>query len=187
MSDNKVYTRTGDKGTTSLIGGRRVPKYDDKVEAYGAVDELSAFMGVLQDAEGTPQKIQEVLAVMQRCLLTLESLLALDNDAEIRKMMPTLADSDIKYVEDRIDEISEQLPPLRAFVIPGGNRLASHAHVCRTVCRRAERRAWKLASHEEVDILCLTYLNRLSDFFFVLSRYFVNLGGDTESGWDPKE
>lgn len=185
MSDNKVYTRTGDKGTTALIGGRRVPKYDDKVEAYGAVDELSAFMGVLQDAEGVPQRIQEVLATMQRCLLTLESLLAMDNDAEIRKMMPVLSDSDLKYVEDRIDEISDLLPPLRAFVIPGGNRLASHAHVCRTVCRRAERRAWKLASHEEVDHLCLNYLNRLSDFFFVLARYFTNIEGDTEYGWKP--
>ena len=159
---NITYTKTGDKGQTSLIGGTRVPKYDDRVEAYGTVDELSAFIGVLNDQEGVSEAIRATLAVIQQKLFTLESHFALDKSSEVSKM----------------------IPELRAFVIPGGNLKASHCHVCRTVCRRAERLGWRLASHEEVDAIDLKYLNRLSDYFFVLARYFDYLEHRHETCWD---
>ena len=164
---NTTYTKTGDKGTTSLIGGTRVPKYDDRVEAYGTVDELSAVIGVLNDLEGVPDSVCATLGVIQNKLFTLESHFALDRGSEV--------------------SMNDELPVLRSFVIPGGNLRASVSHVCRTVCRRAERQGWRLASHEEVDELDLRYLNRLSDYFFVLSRYFDHLMQRDETCWDSKK
>lgn len=180
---NITYTKTGDKGTTSLIGGKRVPKFDDRVEAYGTVDELSAVMGVLHDLEGVPEPIQAALGVIQNKLFTLESHFALDKASEVSKMIPALEDEDVAFLERHIDAMNEELPELRAFVIPGGNLKASVSHVCRTVCRRAERQGWRLASHEEVDEVDLRYLNRLSDYFFVLARYFDFLANRDETPW----
>jgi ATP:cob(I)alamin adenosyltransferase len=179
---NKVYTRTGDEGMTSLIGGKRVPKYDDRVEAYGSVDELSAFVGVLFDL-GMPEPAGETLIMVQDKLFTLESHFALDENSEISKMIPSLLQEDIQYLEKQMDEMNEVLPPMKAFVIPGGNMKASQCHVCRTVCRRAERRAWKLATNSHVDLVDLKFLNRLSDYFFVLSRYLQFLSNSSESHW----
>lgn len=184
---NITYTKTGDKGTTSLIGGRRVPKYDDKVEAYGTVDELSAVIGVLYDLEGVSESIRETLGVIQNKLFTLESHFAMDKDTEIGKMIPVLADEDVAFLERHIDAMNAELPELRAFVIPGGNLKASVSHVCRTVCRRAERQGWRLASHDEVDAIDLRYLNRLSDYFFVLARYFDFLENRNETCWDSNK
>ena len=147
---NLTYTRTGDEGKTSLIGGLRVAKYDDRVEAYGTVDELSAFIGVLQDQDGVA--------------------------AEQKAVFET--------VQNKLDVMNEQLPELRSFVIPGGNLKASHAHVCRTVCRRAERQGWRLAAQHPVDSLDLKYLNRLSDYFFVLARFFTFLDKVDENSWE---
>ena len=181
---NITYTRTGDEGKTSLIGGLRVAKFDDRVEAYGTVDELSAFIGVLYDQEGVTVEIKTVLDVVQNKLFTIESHFALDENSEVKKMIPVLGADDVTYLEHEIDVINEQLPELKSFVIPGGNLKASHAHVCRTVCRRAERQGWRLASQHPVDVLDLKYLNRLSDYFFVLARFFVFLDKDNEIGWE---
>ena len=181
---NITYTKTGDKGQTSLIGGKRVPKYDDRVEAYGSVDELSAVIGVLNDLEGVTDEIRETLGVIQKKLFTLESHFALDKESEVSKMIPLLEEDDVRFLEGHIDRMNAELPELKAFVIPGGNLKASVSHVCRTVCRRAERQGWRLASHEEVDDIDLRYLNRLSDYFFVLSRYFDFLENRDETCWD---
>ena len=183
---NITYTKTGDKGTTSLIGGKRVPKFDDRVEAYGTVDELSAYIGVLNDLEGVSEEIRAVLGVIQQKLFTLESHFALDKSSEVSKMIPLLEDADVAFLEGHIDQMNAVLPELRAFVIPGGNLRASVSHVCRTVCRRAERQGWRLASHEEVDEVDLRYLNRLSDYFFVLARYFDYLSSGDETYWETK-
>lgn len=184
---NVTYTKTGDQGTTSLIGGKRVPKYDDRVEAYGSVDELSAVMAVLGDLEGVDEETRATLVAIQNKLFTLESHFALDTTSEVRKMIPVLAEDDVAFLEGHIDRMNALLPELKAFVIPGGNLKASVAHLCRTVCRRAERQGWRLASHDEVDTIDLRYLNRLSDYFFVLARYFGFLENRNETCWDSKK
>ena len=184
---NITYTKTGDQGETSLIGGKRVPKYDDRVEAYGTVDELSAYVGVLNDLEGVDAAIKETLGVIQKKLFTLESHFALDKESEVSKMIPQLEEEDVKFLEGHIDRMNAELPELKAFVIPGGNMRASMSHVCRTVCRRAERQGWRLASHDEVDAIDLRYLNRLSDYFFVLARYFDYLVNRDETCWDSNK
>ena len=181
---NITYTRTGDEGKTSLIGGLRVAKYDDRVEAYGTVDELSAFIGVLNDQEGITDEQKSVLGVIQNKLFTLESHFALDENSEVKKMIPVLTVEDVAFVEHEIDVMNAQLPELKSFVIPGGNRKASYAHVCRTVCRRAERQGWRLAAQHPVDSVDLKYLNRLSDYFFVLARFFGYLDKNDEIGWE---
>ncbi len=181
---NITYTKTGDRGETSLIGGKRVPKYDDRVESYGTVDELSAVIGVLSDLDGVSEEIREALGVIQNKLFTLESHFAMDKSSEVSKMIPQLVDDDVLFLERHIDRMNAELPELRAFVIPGGNMKASVSHVCRTVCRRAERQGWRLASHDEVDAIDLRYLNRLSDYFFVLARYFDYLLEKDEKCWD---
>jgi cob(I)alamin adenosyltransferase len=181
---NITYTRTGDEGKTSLIGGLRVAKYDDRVEAYGTVDELSAFIGVLNDQEGVTDELKSVLSVIQNKLFTLESHFALDENSEVKKMIPVLTIDDVAFIEHEIDVMNEQLPELKSFVIPGGNLKASHAHVCRTVCRRAERQGWRLASQHPIDTIDLKYLNRLSDYFFVLARFFAYLDNNGETNWE---
>ena len=181
---NITYTRTGDEGKTSLIGGLRVAKYDDRVEAYGTVDELSAFIGVLYDQEGVSAEMRVVMDAIQNKLFTIESHFALDENAEVKKMIPVLTPDDVAYLEHEIDVMNEQLPELRSFVIPGGNLKASQAHVCRTVCRRAERQGWRLAAQHPVDLLDLKYLNRLSDYFFVLARFFDFLDKVCENNWE---
>ena len=182
-----TYTRTGDEGKTSLIGGLRVAKYDDRVEAYGTVDELSAFIGVLYDQEGVTAEMRSVLDTIQNKLFTIESHFALDENSEVKKMIPVLAPEDVAYLEHEIDVMNEQLPELRSFVIPGGNLKASYAHVCRTVCRRAERQGWRLANEHPIDLVDLKYLNRLSDYFFVLSRFFGFLDKVEENNWESSK
>ena len=171
---------------TSLIGGKRVPKFDERVETYGTVDELSAFIGVLNDLDNIPTSVQSVLQVIQNKLFTMESHFALDSNSEMSKMIPALTADDIVFIEKEIDKMNEQLPELKAFVIPGGNLKASYCHVCRTVCRRAERQAWRMAKEFPVDETDLKYLNRLSDFFFVLARYFDFADKNSETYWESK-
>ncbi len=180
---NVTYTRTGDEGETSLIGGLRVAKFDDRVEAYGTVDELSAFVGVLYDQQGVAAETQAMLDTIQNKLFTIESHFALDENSEVKKMIPVLSPDDVAILEHEIDMMNAQLPELRSFVIPGGNLNASHAHVCRTVCRRAERQGWRLAAQHPVDDLDLKYLNRLSDYFFVLARFFGFVNKVDENSW----
>ena len=181
---NVTYTKTGDEGKTSLIGGLRVAKYDDRVEAYGTVDELSAFIGVLYDQDGVTAEMRAVLDTIQKKLFTIESHFALDENSEVKKMIPVLSPDDVAFIEHEIDVMNEQLPELKSFVIPGGNLKASHAHVCRTVCRRAERQGWRLASQHPIEALDLKYLNRLSDYFFVLARFLGFLDKVDENNWE---
>ena len=184
---NITYTKTGDEGKTSLIGGLRVAKFDDRVEAYGTVDELSAFVGVLYDQEGVSVDMKTVLNNIQNKLFTIESHFALDENSEVKKMMPVLTVEDVAFLEHEIDVMNEQLPELKSFVIPGGNLKASYAHVCRTICRRAERQGWRLAAEHPIDTLNLKYLNRLSDYFFVLARFFAFLDKDGENSWESNK
>ena len=172
---------------TSLIGGKRVPKFDERVETYGTVDELSAFIGVLNDLDNVPTSVQSVLEVVQNKLFTMESHFAMDCDSEVSKMIPSLTADDVFFLENEIDKMNGQLPQLKAFVIPGGNLKASYCHVCRTVCRRAERQAWRMAEKFPVDEIDLKYLNRLSDFFFVLARYFDFADKNIETYWESNK
>lgn len=185
----KIYTKTGDKGTTSLIGGTRVSKSDVRLEAYGTFDELSAFVAVLSDSDGVDPHQIEVMDRIQSCLLILESCLALeatdDGQQATTKYIPQLTDDDVMFLETEIDEINAQLDPLKSLIIPGGNILSSRAHVCRTVCRRAERRLVEMGGEYEIDDILRRFVNRLSDYFFVLSRYFMKKAGIAEKPWKP--
>ena len=182
-----IYTKTGDKGTTSLIGGTRVNKDDIRLETYGTFDELSAFVAVLGDSEGVETHELEVMDRIQNCLLILESCLALEDQqaTEMSKYIPRLTEDDVKFLEDEIDAVNVQLDPLKYLVIPGGNILSSKAHVCRTVCRRAERNLVRMGREYEVDENIRKFVNRLSDYFFVLSRLFMKKAGVDEKPWKP--
>ena len=174
----KVYTKTGDKGTTSLVNGTRVGKDDLRLEAYGTLDELSAFIAVLMDST---DRFNDVFKKIQERLLVAECLLATDETSELRKQLPQMEESDVESIEKFIDEMNEGLKPLNSLIIPGGNLLASKCHVCRTVCRRAERAVVRMSRQYEVNPVIMRYLNRLSDMFFVMSRVFSE--GDTK--WQP--
>jgi cob(I)alamin adenosyltransferase len=180
----KIYTKTGDKGETSLIGGKRVPKYDQRIEAYGTVDELNSYIGLLRDLH-IDSHSREILIEIQDRLFTAESLLAAENPAEFPSL-PQLCEGDITLLEKEIDTMNETLPPLHSFILPGGHPVVSHCHIARCVCRRAERLIIKLARTNPVDPLTIKYLNRLSDYLFVLSR---KLGKDfnvKETPWKAR-
>lgn len=184
MSRFKIYTRTGDKGLTSLIGGTRVPKFHPRIEVYGTIDELNSYIGLIRDQEIDPH-FREVLLVVQDRLFTAESIIALDPGAETPVKLPSLKDSDIIFLEQEIDKMNEVLPELNSFILPGGHPVVSHCHVARCICRRAERHTIRLAQSQPVDELVIRYLNRLSDFLFVLAR---RLGKDfdaVETRWIP--
>ena len=174
----KVYTKTGDKGTTSLVNGTRVGKDDLRLEAYGTFDELSAFIAVLMDST---DRFNDVFKRIQERLLVAECLLATDETSELRKQLPQMEESDVEGIEKFIDEMNEGLKSLNSLIIPGGNLLASKCHVCRTVCRRAERAVVRMSRQHDVNQVIMRYLNRLSDMFFVMSRVFSE--GDTK--WEP--
>ena len=186
-----IYTKTGDKGTTSLIGGTRVGKDDIRLETYGSFDELSAFVAVLGDSEGVDAHEVEVMDRIQNCLLVMESCLALETTdngqqiTEISKYIPRLTEDDVTFLEHEIDAINAQLDPLKYLIIPGGNILSSRAHVCRTVCRRAERNLVRMGREYEVDDVLRSFVNRLSDYFFMLSRYFMKKANIAEKPWKP--
>jgi cob(I)alamin adenosyltransferase len=186
----KIYTKGGDKGETSLIGGRRVPKFDLQIEAYGTVDELNSFVGLIRDDTDDVQSRETLLEIQDR-LFTLESLLAEDKIPDPERQakarpLPQLAEDDVVLLENEIDRMNERLPDLTSFILPGGHRLGSLCHVARTICRRAERVCLQLAQNQEVDPLVIKYLNRLSDYFFVLSRYLVLLNGGSEIKWTAR-
>ncbi len=176
----KIYTKTGDNGTTSLVNGTRVGKDDVRLEAYGTIDELSAFIAVLMDST---EQFQEQFCEIQKKLMVMECLLATDDGCELRKQLPQMTENDVESLESNIDEISAKLPPLDSLIVPGGNILASHCHVCRTVCRRAERAVVRMSREHEVNELIVRYLNRLSDFFFVMSRTFI----ENDRRWQPEK
>jgi cob(I)alamin adenosyltransferase len=182
--DWKIYTKTGDKGTTALIGGTRVPKYDDRIEVYGTIDELNAFIGLLRDQDVDYQSKKMLIEIQDR-LFTLESLVALDPDKKMDNL-PQLKDSDVVLLEKEIDKMNEQLPPLTAFILPGGHQVVSTTHICRTICRRAERLIIKLSKNSTVDEVSIRYLNRLSDYLFVLGRKFAMDLKAEEVVWKPR-
>lgn len=173
----KIYTKTGDDGTTGLFGGKRVSKDDLRIEAYGTVDELNSFVGSLADHD----KDNELLTSIQHRLFTIGSSLAADPDKQL--ITPDILPADIESLESAMDTMNEGLPELRHFVLPGGHPAVSAAHICRTVCRRAERRCISLNKESPLDLLLVQYLNRLSDYFFVLSRHLAQSHGADEVKW----
>lgn len=179
----KIYTKTGDTGKTSLLYGKRVSKGDLKIESYGAVDELNAFVGLLRDAENEDIR-RHFLLEIQNCLFVIGSNLA---NEKAESKLPKLDDADIDTIETEIDKITAQLPKLKHFILPGGHEKVSICHICRTVCRRAERMVVNLTVQEEVDNNIIIYLNRLSDYFFVLSRIISKELGVEEVKWVPKK
>ncbi len=165
----KVYTKTGDKGSTSLFGGTKVDKGHVRIEAYGNVDELNAFIGLLRDQTGIPEDISGQLYEIQKKLFSVGTLLATEKSPK-GFVLPTIKKQDIQWLEDLMDKFSEDLPELKNFILPGGHPIVSLCHVCRTVCRRTERGIVRLSLESELDENLLPFINRLSDYFFVLGR-----------------
>ncbi len=165
---SKIYTKGGDDGTTSLLGGSRVPKYHYRVEAYGTVDELSSNIGFLRSLNISNEQNKE-LECIQQTLFDIMGLLANENDKFIDKLRP-IEESTITFLEKSIDKMTDELPPLKNFILPGGLQEVASAHICRTICRRAERRIIELNDKDKVDKNILVFINRLSDYFFTLSR-----------------
>ena len=180
----KIYTKTGDAGETSLFGGARVPKSHLRVEAYGTVDELNSYIGLLRDLIETPQ-YKTVLKEVQDRLFTVGSVLA--SDPAKQMMTPDLKNEDIQLLENQIDEMENTLAPLKNFILPGGHQTVSFCNVARTVCRRAERLVVALDSIEKIDPLSIKYLNRLSDYLFVLGRKVGKDLGAEEVIWKPRK
>lgn len=167
---SNIYTKGGDRGETSLLGGKRVPKYHIRIEAYGTVDELMAHTALLRDMSAdAPEEIRAELLVILDVLMRAASLLAADCD-DCRDRLPVITEEQVAYLEKAIDRMDEELEPLTSFILPGGHPVVSQAHVARTVCRRAERAILRLAAEEEVEEILLRFFNRLSDYYFVLSR-----------------
>ena len=185
---NKIYTRTGDRGQTALGNGERVAKYSDRVEAYGTVDELNAFVGVARvEAIEIDEYLDEALARIQNDLFDLGADLCrpdMDKDDEAEFPPLRMVAEQVERLESEIDAMNMTLEPLRSFILPGGSPLAAQLHVCRTVARRAERQAVELSSVEAVNEVAVRYLNRLSDWFFVAARC-ANNGGEDDVLWVP--
>lgn len=179
----KIYTKTGDKGSTSLIGGVRVAKNHIRIESYGTVDELNSYLGMVNDMAANT-KISEWLREIQDRLFTIGSVLATNPDKEVKMKLPDVHAEDVIWLEQHIDEMNEVLPEMRSFIIPGGNLAASTAHVARCVCRRAERICVGMQQDGEyIPELIIQYLNRLSDFLFVLARYIAHVNGAEDVPW----
>jgi cob(I)alamin adenosyltransferase len=181
----KIYTRTGDKGQTGLLGGTRVPKNDPRIEAYGTVDELNSHIGMLRDlAQGHHGQL---LLEVQNMLFAIGSRLASATEEEALKFkVPQVSDADITALERAMDAMDAELEPMRNFILPGGHPAISQAHICRTVCRRAERRVIELSPATDVPEVIVRYLNRLSDLLFMLSRHLGKLLGAPEIPWNTR-
>lgn len=180
----RIYTKTGDKGDTGLFGGGRVPKDHPRVEAYGDIDELNAFVGLARAAEPMP-RVDEVLAPVQRDLFALGALLATPDRDKMQEQLEKarISEARIAQLEQAIDDCEHELEPLKAFILPGGTPKAAALHVARTVCRRAERAVISLQREAEVPPVVLIYLNRLSDLLFVLARVATRRAGAGEVTW----
>ncbi|GAB4042224.1 cob(I)yrinic acid a,c-diamide adenosyltransferase [Spirosoma jeollabukense] len=186
----KIYTKTGDKGQTALIGGRRVSKADLRIDTYGTVDELNSWIGLVRDQAVNVDR-KELLKEIQDRLFTVGSELATDPmkasvQTGSKRAMPAIAPEDITLLEQAMDEMDAELPELRAFVLPGGHESVSFCHLARTVCRRAERLVISLNDNAPVDEFVLQYLNRLSDYLFVLGRKMAQELHAEEVVWKPR-
>ena len=189
LAINRVYTCKGDEGFTRLVGGQKVPKSQIRIASYGTVDELNAFVGAARQTIATEHdakfdELSDTLLRVQHELFNLGSILATLPD-DIGEYMPRVTEVEVKALEDSIDAFNEDLPPLRSFVLPGGTRLNVELHQCRTICRRAERLVVELAASETLDPMPVAYLNRLSDAFFVWSRWASVAAGAEEVLWEP--
>ena len=177
----KIYTRKGDAGQTSLIDGDMVNKHNLSVDAYGTIDELNSFLGLLKDYI-KDDKIKDILNKIQIKLFSIGSILASGKNKNISEKVK-IEKKDVEYIELEIDRLNKDLPELKNFVIPGGHKTSSYSHVCRSICRRAERKISELNNKSSVDSNILAYVNRLSDFFFVLSRFLKYSDNVSESHW----
>jgi cob(I)alamin adenosyltransferase len=180
----KIYTKKGDKGKTGLIGGTRVSKASLRIESYGTVDELNSWLGVIRDGE-IKSNYQEQLIEIQDRLFTVGSSLACDPEKSSMKI-PDLLNKDVKLLEKWMDEMDQELEPMRSFILPGGNQTSSFCHVARCICRKAERNVVVLSENEFVAELVLMYLNRLSDYLFVLARKIAKDQGALDHPWKPR-
>ena len=177
----KIYSKKGDKGKTSLIGGKIVDKHNLSVDAYGTIDELNSFIGLLKDYV-EDKKINEVLHNIQLKLFSVGSILASAGDNNFSDKV-SIEKKDIEDIESNIDNMNNQLPDLKNFIIPGGHKISSYCHVCRSICRRAERRISELNNLYKINPYILSYINRLSDYFFVLSRHIKHSDNVEETYW----
>lgn len=182
----KIYTKTGDKGQTSLVSGKRVAKYHLRIESYGTVDELNSYIGLLRDQEVNEKRKEELKEIQDR-LFTIGSLLASEPENQ-KKKVPDLYETDVEFLENKIDAMDAELAPMRYFILPGGHSSISVGHIARTVCRRAERLVLKLSQEEEIveGELITRYLNRLSDYLFILCRKMHQELGVEEIAWKPR-
>ncbi|NCI48016.1 cob(I)yrinic acid a,c-diamide adenosyltransferase [Sediminibacterium soli] len=182
----KIYTKTGDQGKTSLIGGTKVPKSHIRIEAYGTVDELNSYIGLVAD-QLADAHARGILKEIQDRLFTIGSSLACDPEKEPKMKMPDLKETDISLLEQEIDRMNELLPPMKFFILPGGHPTVSTTHIARCVCRRAERCCVHMQQQQLfVDPLVIKYINRLSDYLFVLARYAGHLLQVPEIPWKPR-
>lgn len=179
----KIYTKTGDRGETSLFGGTRVPKDSFRIDAYGTIDELNSVIGFCRSLNSI-QEIDDILGEIQDDLFTIGADLATPHQSE-RKPIKRIQQTDISRLEQHIDEITPKLEPLTSFILPGGSRSAALIHVARTICRRAERLVVTLARQEPIGEHLLIYLNRLSDLLFIVARRVNALSSSVETKWNP--
>lgn len=186
MEKSKIYTCTGDLGATSLVGGQRVKKTDIRIEAYGSVDELNANIGVLMAIPNLQPQIVEVMKMTQNKLFNIGAYLATPNPDNAITQCPGLSAADVHSMEEMIDFLDDQLPKITNFVLPGGTHRSAVAHVCRTMCRRCERRIVALADTTYVDPTVLKFMNRLSDFLFVYARFNNVMSQTEETFWDKE-
>lgn len=180
----KIYTKKGDQGLTSLIGGTKVPKSDERIDAYGTVDELNAHIGLVR-ALDSANEFTEILHFVQDRLFVIGSILANDPEKSSFKL-PSIEHEDIERLENSIDELEQSLSPLKNFILPGSNAANAYAHVCRVICRRAERKIVALNLQHSLDPIILKFINRLSDWFFVLARIFCLKENSEEILWTPR-
>jgi cob(I)alamin adenosyltransferase len=181
----KVYTKKGDTGETSLIGGVRVKKNTIRIESYGTVDELNSYIGLIRDQEIDPKSKNDLIEIQDR-LFTIGSHLA-SHPEKSKMKLPEISDKDVENLENWIDNMDQQLEPMKSFVLPGGHQTVSFCHIARCVCRRAERLIVSLSENEEVSPTLIKYINRLSDYLFVLSRKLSNDLNIDETPWIPRE
>lgn len=182
----KIYTKTGDKGMTSLIGGKRVPKNSARLESYGTIDELNSYLGMIRSFQIDLQVVEELVIIQSR-LFDIGGNLATDPEQTEIKVRLGVKENDIDLLEKAIDRMDNEVPPMKYFVLPGGNQVVSFCHIARTVCRRAERRILDLSGETVVDEFVLRYINRLSDYLFILSRKLAFDGGLEEMKWIPEK
>jgi len=177
----KIYTKKGDNGTTQLIGGKRVPKNHERIEAYGTVDELNSYMGLLRD-QSVGEETYDLIITIQNNLFTIGALLA-NQDGTNKMKLPLLNEEDVTLLEKEIDKMNDSLPEMRSFILPGGHTTVSFCHIARCVCRRAERLTTQIGEDILQKEIILKFLNRLSDYLFVLSRYLTKNLDATEIPW----